>query len=140
MRIALLLAASVATSACVHTNAAILDPTAKYAKTCPEAVIVYTTPDKVPGEYREIALLNSTGETGWTSEQGMVNSQRKKAADVGASGLVLGGINEPNAGTKIIGAVLGTGTERKGKAVAIWLLADSLRVTHVCDSVAAAKT
>ena len=45
---------------------------------------------------------------------------------------IIGGINEPNAGTKIIGAFLGTGSERKGKAVAIWIPDDSLKSRTLC--------
>jgi hypothetical protein len=122
----------VLTVGCVHTNAAVLDPSALYQKTCPGAVVVYTSPERVGRPYREVALLNSKGESGWTSEAGMVNSQRKKAAEVGANGLVVGGIDEPKAGTKIIGALLGTGAERKGKAVAIYVPDDSTKTAAIC--------
>jgi hypothetical protein len=117
---------------CVSTNAAVLDPSVKYQRVCPDAVVIYTAPDKVGKAYREVALLNSKGETSWTSEQGMLNSQRKKAAELGANGLILSGIDEPKAGTKIIGAVLGTGSERKGKALAIYVPDDSGRTADAC--------
>lgn len=128
---ALLLAVLVA---CVHTNAAVLDPSVKYQRICPAAVIIYTSPDRVGKPYREVALLNSKGESGWTSESGMLNSQRKKAAEVGANGLILSGIDEPKAGTKIIGAMLGTGSERKGKALAIFVPEDSIRTVATCEA------
>jgi hypothetical protein len=120
------------TLGCVQTNAAVLDPSMLYQRTCPDAVVVYTSPERVGKPYREVALLNSKGESGWTSEAGMVNSQRKKAAEVGANGLVVGGIDEPKAGTKIIGALLGTGAERKGKAVAIFVPDDSTKTAITC--------
>jgi hypothetical protein len=118
---------------CVQTNAAVLDPSASYQKTCPDGVVVYTTPERVGKPYREVALLNSKGESGWTSEAGMVNSQRKKAAEVGANGLILSGVDEPKAGTKIIGALLGTGSERKGKALAIYVPEDSIKTSRMCS-------
>lgn len=118
--------------ACVHTNAAVLDPSVKYQRICPGAVVIYTAPEKVGKPYREVALLNSKGETSWTSEEGMLNSQRKKAAELGANGLILSGIDEPKPGTKIIGAVLGTGSERKGKALAIYVPEDSVHNAEVC--------
>lgn len=121
-----------ALAGCVSTNAAVLDPSVKYQRICPDAVVIYTAPDKVLKSYREVALLNSKGETSWTSEQGMLDSQRKKAAELGANGLILSGIDEPKAGTKIIGAVLGTGSERKGKALAIYVPDDSTRTAEVC--------
>jgi hypothetical protein len=98
----------VAAAACVQTNAAVLNPTVVHEKTCPEAVVVYLTPDRVKSEYVEIALLNSTGNSSSTTESGMIRSQQKKAADVGANALILGGINEPGAGAKVAAAVLGT--------------------------------
>lgn len=118
--------------ACVSTNAAVLDTSVKLAQLCPEAVTAYTSPDRVGKPYREIALLNSKGESGYTSEAGMIKSQRNKAASLGANGIILGQVDEPKAGTKIIGAVLGTGSERKGKAVAIFVPDDSLKSLAAC--------
>jgi hypothetical protein len=118
---------------CVHTNAAVLDPTTSYQKTCSKAVQVYTGADRVPSAYREVALLASKGESSWTNERGMITSQRKKAAQVGANGLILGETAEPKAGTKIIGALFGTGAERKGKAIAIWIPEDSARTMEICS-------
>lgn len=118
---------------CVSTNAAVLDNSVKLARTCSEGVMVYTAPDRVGKPYQEIALLNSSGESSWTTEGGMVNSQRKKAAELGANGIIVGGIDEPKPGTKIIGAVLGTGAERKGKAMAIWVPEDSAKSAEICE-------
>lgn len=119
-------------ASCVSTNAAVLDNSVKLARTCAEGVAVYTSPDRVGKPYREIALLNSKGESSWTSESGMVNSQRKKAAGLGANGIIVGGIDEPKPGTKIIGSLLGTGAERKGKAMAIWVPEDSAKSALLC--------
>jgi hypothetical protein len=119
-------------AACVSTNAALLDPSVKYQKICPGGVQLFTTADHVASDYREIALLHSKGESGWTTERGMMSSQRQKAAALGANGIVLNSIKEPNAGTKIIGAILGTGSERQGAAVAIYIPADSDRVKQAC--------
>jgi hypothetical protein len=123
---------AIVTAACVHTNAAVLDPSALYQKTCPDAVVVYTSPERVGKPYKEVALLNSKGESGMTSEEGMVKSQRKKAAQLGANGLILSGVDEPKPGTKIIGALLGTGAERKGKALAIYVPDDSAKTAATC--------
>ena len=118
---------------CVHTNASVLDPTLTYQKTCARAVQVFTTAERVPSAYREVALLNSKGESSWTDEKGMLDSQRRKAAEVGANGLILGETKEPNAGTKIIGSLFGTGAERKGRAIAIWIPEDSERTQGICS-------
>jgi hypothetical protein len=62
----------------------------------------------------------------------MIHSQQQKAAKLGANGIILNPISEPKAGTKIIGAVLGTGSERKGSALAIWVPADSAKSAETC--------
>lgn len=63
----------------------------------------------------------------------MYESQRDKAADLGANGLIATAVQEPKAGTKIIGALFGTGAERKGGALAIWIPSDSGRVNQACN-------
>ena len=120
-------------AACVHTNAAVLDVSQEYAPLCTDGVKVFSDSSKVDAEYVEVAFLNSKGESGMTTEGGMINDQKKMAAKLGANGLIVGGIQEPKAGTKIIGALVGTGTERKGSALAIYIPSDSTRVRSVCE-------
>ena len=110
----------------------VLNPTAQYTRVCPAGVELFTSAEKVGKEYTEVAVLNSSGNTGSTNEQQMFESQRKKAADLGANGIVLNGVKEPNAGTKIFGALFGTGAERKGTATAIYIPGDSVRVREAC--------
>lgn len=119
-------------AACTRTNAALMDNSVHLARTCPDAVKMYTSPSTVGAPYQEVALLNSSGSTGFTSESGMMKSMRKKAAEVGANGIIMGNIDEPSAAAKVAGAFLGTGTERKGKSVAIFVPSDTARVRTVC--------
>ena len=118
---------------CVSTNATVLDPTIKLASTCPDAVRLFTTPARVTSAYREVALLHSKGESDWSSEAQMMESMRKKAAQYGANGIILENIDEPSALTKVIGHVVKTGTQRKGKALAIYIPADSSSSTIICQ-------
>ena len=115
---------------CTRTNASLMDSSIHLSRTCPDGVKLYSSPSKVPSEYQEIALLNSTGSSGFTSESGMMKSMRKKAADVGANGIIMGSIDEPSAGAKVAAAVFGLAgsAERKGKSVAIYVPADSARI------------
>lgn len=119
---------------CTRTNAALMDSSVHLAKTCPDAVKLYSTPDKVGSTYTEVALLNSTASAEWTTESGMIKSMRKKAAEVGANGIIMSGIDEPGAGAKVAGAALGISTERKGKSVAIFVPTDTARVRQVCSA------
>ena len=124
-----------ALAACVQTNAAVLDVTARRAPICPNGVKIFTDTASIGGSYVAVALLNSTGESNWTSEQQMLESQRKKAAQVGANGILFTGIQEASSGAKVAAAFLGTGTQRKGHATAIFVPGDSARVAAACNGV-----
>jgi hypothetical protein len=108
--------------ACVSTNAVKLGAGPVRAPVAEEAVTIYRTAAQVPGRYEEIALLNATGESTWTNEAKMMNSMRKKAGQMGANAIILDAISEPGAGAKVAAAVFGVSTERKGKAIAIYVL------------------
>src|SRR3954466_1489120 len=127
----------------VSTNATLIDPTSHFLRTCPAAVKLFTTPDRVQQPYREIALLNSSGQTSYSNENDMIKSMREKAAKVGANGIILNGIDEPSAMAKLASvaaqvAADATGqfaqisAERKGRAMAIYIPADSARTTAAC--------
>src|SRR3989449_5612304 len=87
-------------AACVSTNAALLNPSLKLAPICPDGVQVFTDTSKVGKPYTEVAVLNSKGGSDVTSESGMINSQRKKAAGLGANGLILGTMKDPSTGAR----------------------------------------
>jgi hypothetical protein len=108
-------------SACVSTNAVRLGTTPQRPSIPADQVVVYRTADQVPGKYEEIALLNSTGSSGWTTEAGMFDSMKKKAGSLGANAIILDAVSEPGAGAKIAAAFLGLSAERKGKAIAIFV-------------------
>ena len=115
-------------SGCVSTNATMLNlaPTSR-PPVLPAQVRIYRTPAQVPGTYDELALLNSTGESNWTNEQKMLESMRTKAGKLGANGVILDAINEAGAGAKVAAAIFGTGSQRKGRAIAIFVHPDSAR-------------
>ena len=125
-------AAAVLFCACVRTNAALIDPSVQLARTCPAAIKLFTTPDKVGHPYREVALLNAKGESNWSDEGDMISSMRDKAAEVGANGIILSKIDEPSALTKVIGEVAKTGSQRKGNALAIYVPSDSTSTATIC--------
>jgi TonB family protein len=88
----------------------------------PQQVAIYRSFDQVKGPYEEVALLHSTGEAGFSSEAQMYDSMKAKAAKLGANAIVLDSVIEPSAGAKVAAAFLGTPAERKGKAVAIYVV------------------
>jgi len=107
---------------CVTTNAALMNPGLTLRPmVLPEQVRIFRTFKQVPGKYEEVALLSATGESNWTDEATMLQSLRKKAGDIGANAIVLNVIEEASAGAKVAAAIFGTGTQRKGRAVAIYV-------------------
>lgn len=122
--------------ACVSTNAALLDPSLKLAPVCPEGVQVFTDSSKVGKPYTEVAVLASKGDDDLTSESGMIQSQRKKAASLGANGLILGQMKDPSTGAKIAQALFWTSANRKATAIAIYIPADTARVAEACKTAA----
>lgn len=118
-------------AACVHTNTTVLDAANIREPIDPADVVIYTTAGRVPGDYEEIALLNSKADSASTSEAQMFKSMRKKAAKLGANAIILDAVSEPTVGAKIAAAVLfGTGAERKGKALAIYVIPGSKKIRH----------
>lgn len=123
----------VAVVACVSTNVALLDTSVHYAPTCKEGVVFYATKDKAPQKYKEVAILSSSGSSGFTNQSQMIESMRNKAAEIGATGVILNEIAEPGAGAKVAGAIFGVSPERQGRAVAIFAEADTARVRQSCS-------
>lgn len=135
MRILSILSIALAASACfprVSTKATPLDPSLRLAETCPDGVKLYETPGDVEQPYSRVALINSTGEVKYSDEAEMFASMREEAAGVGANGIILGDIQEPNAITKVAADVAKTDVVRKGKAMAIYVVADSARTAAAC--------
>lgn len=135
IKVLVFLPIAVAASACYHnvsTSATKLDPSVRLARTCPLGVKLYTAPDRVQQSYREVALLNSTGQIHYTDEGAMFWSMRENAAAVGANGIILGEIDEPDAITKVAADVAKTEAVRKGKAMAIYVAADSANSVAAC--------
>ncbi|HEU4629431.1 MAG TPA: hypothetical protein VFS08_06775 [Gemmatimonadaceae bacterium] len=120
--------------ACVSTNAVKLGVGPARPPVPEDAVAIYRTADQVPGRYEEVALLNASGESIWTNEAKMLNAMRRKAGQMGANAIILDAISEPGAGAKVAAAVLGVGAERKGKAIAIYVLPAASPVAVPADT------
>lgn len=87
----------------------------------PDQVAIYRTADQIPGKYREVALLNASGSTTWTSEAGMNSKMRTEAGKMGANAIILDAMSEPGSGAKVAAAVFGVDVKRKGKAIAVYV-------------------
>jgi hypothetical protein len=113
--------------ACVSTQAARLGSGTIRPPVSPDKVAIYLTADRVPGKYEEVALLTSKGDYGSTNEEKMYRSMREKAGELGANAIILESVKEPGTGAKVARALIGTGANREGKAIAIFILADTTK-------------
>ncbi len=118
-------AAVVLTAACVTTNAAVMNKQLVRPAISADSVILYRTPQEVKRPYDEVAILNSKGDADLTDESSMYSSMRKKAAQLGANGVILENTKDPGTGAKVAKALLGTSANRKGEAIAIYVHPDT---------------
>lgn len=128
--IGLLGALAVALAGCVSTSVTHLDSGVRLAPTTPDAVVLYRSASQVPGPYREIALLDSSGDVDLTSPAQMYKSMREQAAKIGANGVILGEVINPSSGAQVASWVFGTPADRRTQAVAIFVTAPSAAATN----------
>jgi hypothetical protein len=108
-------------TACVSTNATVLNKSLTRPPIAKDAVIIYSSADKVPGMYDEVAVLNSKGDESLTDERKMYESMRSEAAKLGANGVILQETKDPGTGSKVAHVLIGTSSNRHGKAMAIYV-------------------
>jgi hypothetical protein len=116
----LIIVVAVTLAGCVQTSATMLS-SKKYPPITPEEVIIYLDEDDIPGEFERVAILNASGNTGSTTERQMHEALRKRAAVIGANGILYREVQEPSTGAKVAGAVFGVGTNRRAEMVAIYV-------------------
>lgn len=120
----LLVAAAVVTAlclgGCVSTSATMLAGGAAMPATDPASVTIYRTASQVPGAYREMALLDSVGDSMGTNPTQMYNSMRQRAAAIGANGVIIDAVSEPSAGAQVASLIFRVGgAQRRGRSIAI---------------------
>ena len=114
---------ALALTGCVQTQATMLS-SKTYAPLEPEQVTIYLSEDDIPGRFERVAIINAKGSTSYTNQNQMYEAVRKKAAEVGANGVLFAEVDEPSAGAKIAGAFLGTGSNRNAEMAAIYVFVE----------------
>jgi len=110
-------------SACVRTKEVLVDPAApKLPEVDPGTIRIITDESELEGlDFVRVAMIEATASSGWTDQSKMIEAMRKKAGKVGANAILMPTINEAGAGAKVAGALFGTGTQRKGNVIAIFI-------------------
>ena len=124
----------VAISACVHTNAVMLDPSLYFAPVDPYDVVIYLEASDVPYEYEAIALVHATGHHEWTNQADLIEAMREKAAEYGAHGIIIEWVEEPRAWERIVDAITDEDfADRRGRVLAIRAISDSAAAGSLLD-------
>ncbi len=103
---------------CIQTQATLLDGTT-YPPVHEDDVVIYLNEEDIAGDWKPIAIIHAQGEAQWTLESQMLRKARERAGELGANGLLIEDINEPSAVAQVAGEVLGTGSTRRGRLIAI---------------------
>jgi len=124
-----------ALTACATASAVLLNPAVKFPPICSDGVVMFTAFDRIGVEYQEIALVTGS----MVVDQGGGNAtlyaaERKKAASLGANGLIVGSIREPTEAERILAVFYGEDRERLSSATAIYIPSDTQRVRRACGS------
>src|SRR4051812_34607457 len=80
--------------ACASTQVTPLGPGKQRPAISPDQVSIYRTISQVTGKFEEVALIETTQPTGY-SDATMLEDMRRRAAAIGANGLVIEDIEHP---------------------------------------------
>ena len=114
-------ALALAVAGCVNVDATRLSANEILPARLASEVTIYTSRESIKQPYREIALLEANGDGTTTSERVFYESMRKRAAKLGANGLVLEPGLEPGPAIKIAATVFDVQYTRYRHAVAIFV-------------------
>lgn len=118
----------------VHSRIVATNPALSLSPTCADAVPVYSDQEHVPYDYYEVALITAEGNSVYNGNGDLLKAIGKKAAAVGANGVVINSLGATHATVKVLGAAVGSNdADRKGRAIAIWMPSDTARVREACS-------
>jgi len=93
----------------------------KYPSVKPEQVQVFMAEQDVQRPYEKIAIITAEGDYAYQNQTSLIQAIQKKAAKLGANGLILGSYKEATTGEKVSNALLWTSANNKYQAIAIRL-------------------
>jgi hypothetical protein len=107
--------------ACTSTGAVLLGGTEPYPEIDPYEVRVFLSEDEVPVEYERIALVTARSDAGWTDEADLIRAMRKRAARLGANGLIVGELRDPSTLERVAEVLTEYEAQRRARGIAIRL-------------------
>ena len=108
---------------CTTSSSTLLGPSKPRPAIAPERVAIYRTAEQVPGKYVEISLISTTQQWAYAfDDHGTYEQMKIEAGQLGANALILDSFTDSGFWATMAALTLGLPTERKGKAIAIYIL------------------
>jgi hypothetical protein len=105
------------------------------APTCAAAIAVYNSRADVPYDYYELAWIEASGNSVWTTDNQLQQQIRNGAGKVGANAVIVNPVEQAKSGVKILGEAIGTkSATQKASAMAIYMPGDAARVRTACGN------
>ena len=112
-----------------------INPSMSRAPTCANAIAVFNSRADVPYDYYELAWIEATGNSVWTTDNQLQTQIRNGAAKVGANAVIVNPVEQSKSTIKVLGEAIGTSSAtQKASALAIYMPGDAGRVTQACDT------
>jgi hypothetical protein len=112
-----------------------INPSMNRAPTCAAAIAVYNSRADVPYDYYELAWIESSGNSVWTTDNQLEKSIRNGAAKVGANAVIVNPVEQAKSAVKVLGEAVGTkSATQKASGLAIYMPGDAARVRTACGT------
>ena len=111
-----------------------INPRMSRAPTCAAAIAVYNSRADVPYDYYELAWIEASGNSVWTTDNQLQTQIRNGAAKVGANAIIVNPVEQSKSTIKVLGEAIGTkSATQKASALAIYMPGDdAARVRQAC--------
>jgi len=125
-----------ATGACaVKTQSHDISPSISRNPTCENAVQIFNSRADVPSSYYELAWIEATGNSVWTTDAKMRSEMQKRAAEAGANGLIVNDVSQNKTGVNVLGEAVGAkSATARSSGLAIWIPAGADRTRLACGT------
>jgi hypothetical protein len=112
-----------------------LNPSVSRPATCAAAIAVYNSRADVPYDYYELAWIQASGNSVWTTNNQLQTQIRNGAAKVGANAVIVNPVVQSKSTVKILGEAVGANSATaKATALAIYMPGDAARVRQACGT------
>ena len=112
-----------------------INPSMSRAPTCAAAIAVYNSRSDVLYDYYELAWIEASGNSVWTTDNQLQTQVRNGAAKVGANAVIINPVEQSKTAIKVLGEAIGAkSATQKVSALAIYMPGDAARVRSTCGT------